>query len=141
MEKEPRESIKNADKIPTFLSSLLLSLPVSIGLPYIFLGLSFKFTTCRGGMFCLPTGLECLTILGFVLFAFPFLIALMFMTSLIYAARIEDSVEIASFTAQPVLPFAGFAMLVNPTHILSLLPQVLFWAMVVHWIRIKLRKR
>lgn len=137
MENKLREITENTNKAPTFFGSLLLSLPISIGLPYIFLGLSFKFTTCRGGMFCLPTGWDCL----FFLFAFPFLIALILLSSLVYATHLVDSLKIASFVAQPLLPFSEFTVVVDPITLFSLLLQVLFWTIIVHWFRVKLRKR
>jgi hypothetical protein len=126
--------------MPRFITSFVLSIPFSLGLPYIFFGLTFRFSSCGGGMFCLSMGLELLSGLGFLLFAFPLFLTFILLSSFFNLVDLDKSLEAASFVAQPAWPFSGFTMLVRPTTLLAFLPQLVFWDLVVHLSRIGIRK-
>lgn len=124
--------------------SFLLSLPLSLGLPYVLLGLTFRFTTCAGGMFCLPDVLDFLTCLGFLLFAFPFVIAYFSISTFFSVVYPNHDLKAAPWAIQPLLPFTGFSMAADPILIatfgLALVPQLLFWGILVHLARITVGK-
>ncbi len=126
-------------RIRSYCFSFLLSLPLSIVLPYVFLGLVFRDTSCRGGMFCLPSGIECLWCLGFMFFAFPFVITYILLSFIFSIIIPNRSLKSAPFVVTPLAPFTGFTMAVDETLILTfflaMIPQLLFWAVVVHLVR------
>ena len=124
-------------KSPKFITSFLLSLFPSLVLPYVFLGLSFKLTSCKGGLFCLPLGVDLLFLLGLIFFAFPFLIVVILLQSLANITNLSGTLDVTSFTISPGWPISRFSMIADLTFLLALLPQIFFWALVIHSVRIR----
>src|SRR6266404_3736312 len=101
--------------MPRFLTSFLLSIPLSLGLPYLCFGLTFKLTDCTGGMFCLPLGLDFFPFLGLLLFGLPLFASFILLSFVSGSLGLDKRLEDASFVAQPAWPFSGFTMVVRLT--------------------------